>query len=54
MAITSDETLTSYGVYGFPVVAIVDKIGRVRYIGREINFEDDDSLGVLIRKLIEE
>jgi len=54
VAITSDETLTSYGVYGFPVVAIVDKIGRVRYIGREINFEDDDSLGVLIRKLIEE
>ena len=54
MAITSDETLTSYGVYGFPVVAIVDKIGRVRYIGREINLEDDDSLGVLIRKLIEE
>jgi hypothetical protein len=52
--ITSDETLTSYGVYGFPVVAIVDKMGRLRYIGRDINFEDDDSLGVLLRRLVEE
>lgn len=54
MVISSDETLTSYGVYGFPVVAIVDKMGRLRYIGRDINFEDDDSLGVLLRKLVEE
>jgi thiol-disulfide isomerase/thioredoxin len=54
MVISSDETLTSYGVYGFPVVAIVDKMGRLRYIGRDMNFEDDDPLGVLLRKLVEE
>jgi thiol-disulfide isomerase/thioredoxin len=54
MVITSDETLTSYGVYGFPVVALLDKMGRLRYIGRDINFEDDDSVGQLIHRLVEE
>jgi thiol-disulfide isomerase/thioredoxin len=52
--ITSDETLASYGIHGFPVVAIVDKQGRVRYVGRVLDFEDDDSVGRLIHKLIEE
>ena len=52
--ITSDETLASYGVRAFPVVAIVDKMGRVRYVGLEINFRDDDSTGRLIQRLIEE
>jgi thiol-disulfide isomerase/thioredoxin len=52
--ITSDETLASYGISLFPSVAIVDKMGRLRYIGRDMNFEDDDSLGVLLRKLVEE
>lgn len=52
--VTSDETFASYGVNSFPVVAIVDKMGRLRYLGRDINFEDDDSIGLLIHKLIEE
>jgi hypothetical protein len=52
--ITSDETLASYGIHGFPVVAIVDKQGRVRYVGRVLDFEHDDSVGRLIHKLIEE
>ena len=52
--ITSDETLASYGVNAFPVVAVVDKMGRLRYIGRDANLEDDDSVGQLIRELIEE
>jgi thiol-disulfide isomerase/thioredoxin len=54
VVMTSDETLASYGVNGFPVVAIVDKMGRVRYVGRDINFEDGDSIGLLIHKLVEE
>ena len=49
-----DETLASYGVNGFPAVAIVDKMGRVRYMGREIDFEDDDTTGQLIHRLVEE
>lgn len=52
--ITSDETLATYGIHGFPTVAIVDKLGRLRYVGREINFDDDDSMGALIHTLIEE
>jgi hypothetical protein len=51
---TTDETLASYGVHGFPVLAIVDKMGRVRYIGREVNFEEDDPIGRLIHTLVEE
>jgi hypothetical protein len=52
--ITADETLASYGISEFPVVAIVDKMGRLRYIGIDAEYEDDDSVGQLIHKLIEE
>jgi thiol-disulfide isomerase/thioredoxin len=52
--ITSDETLASYGVKAFPVVAIVDKRGTLRYIGKDVDLEDDDPAGRLIRELIEE
>ncbi|MFZ1974513.1 MAG: TlpA disulfide reductase family protein [Candidatus Acidiferrales bacterium] len=54
MVITSDETLSIYGIAQFPVVAIVDKRGRVRYIGQTFDFEDDDSAGKLVHQLIEE
>ncbi len=52
--ITSDETLASYGVKAFPVIAIVDKRGTLRYIGRDVDLEGDDSAGRLIHELIEE
>jgi thioredoxin-related protein len=54
VVITSDEALASYGVRGFPVVAFVDKMGRLRYMGYVLDFEDDDSAGRLIHELIEE
>jgi thiol-disulfide isomerase/thioredoxin len=54
VVITSDETLVSYDVNAFPVVAIVDKMGRLRHIGRDIDFQDDDPAGELIKKLTEE
>jgi thiol-disulfide isomerase/thioredoxin len=54
MVITSDETPSTYGIAQFPVAAIVDKRGRVRYIGRTIDFENDDSAGKLVHQLIEE
>jgi len=54
VVITSDETLVSYDVNAFPVVAIVDKMGRLRHIGRDIDFQDDDPEGELIKKLTEE
>jgi thiol-disulfide isomerase/thioredoxin len=52
--ISSEETLASYGVHGFPVVFFVDKKGRVRFAGRIKDFPEDDSTGRLLRKLIEE
>jgi thiol-disulfide isomerase/thioredoxin len=54
VVITSDETLASFDVKAFPVVVIVDKLGRLRYIGNDANLEEDDPVGRLIRKLIEE
>ena len=54
VVITSDETLATYGIHGFPVVALVDKLGRLRYFGRDLNFKENDSVGLLIQKLIEE
>jgi len=52
--VTSDDTLLGYDVSAFPVVVIVDKMGRLRYIGRDINFQDDDPVGELIKKLTDE
>lgn len=52
--IAPDETLASYGVHGFPVVFFVDKKGRVRFAGRIKEFREDDSVGRLIRELVEE
>ena len=36
------------------MVAVVDKMGRLRYVGNVLDFEDDDSVGQLIHKLVEE
>jgi len=52
--IASEETLKSYDVNAFPVVVVVDKLGRVRYVGRVKDFDDDDSAGVVIHKVMEE
>jgi thiol-disulfide isomerase/thioredoxin len=54
VAITSDTTLATYGIHSYPVVALVDKMGRLRYVGHDVTFEDDDPIGFLIRKLIQE
>lgn len=54
MIITSPETFQNYHLTGFPVVAVIDKAGRVRYVGLDINFEDDDPVGSLISQLVRE
>jgi hypothetical protein len=52
--ITSETSLADYGVEAYPVVAVVDKTGTLRYIGRSMDFDDDDPLGHLIHKLVKE
>jgi thiol-disulfide isomerase/thioredoxin len=54
LLIASDQTPSIYGIAQFPVVAIIDKSGRVRYIGNAMDFDDDDSAGKLVRQLIRE
>jgi len=54
MVITSDEAIANYGVVGFPVVAVIDKGGRVRYMGREIDFDEGEPVSRLIRRLTDE
>ena len=52
MVLTSDEALADYGINGFPVIVVIDKSGRVRYMGRDISFEPDDPVGRLVAKLV--
>ena len=54
MIITSPGAFQNYHLTGFPVVAVIDKAGRVRYVGLDINFEDDDPVGRLISQLLRE
>jgi hypothetical protein len=54
VVITSDDALAGYSVRSFPVVAILDKRGEIRYVGHALDFEDDDAAGKLIRQLINE
>lgn len=54
MVVTSDATMANYGVNGFPVVAVIDKGGRLRYVGREIDFDADEPIGRLVHRLAEE
>jgi thiol-disulfide isomerase/thioredoxin len=54
VVITSEKTLSDYGVNGFPVSAVVDKRAIVRHVGAELDFDDDDSTGRLIRRLVQE
>ncbi len=54
MVVTSEEALANYGIGGFPSIAVIDKCGRVRYLGHAIDFEEDEPVARLIRKLVEE
>jgi thiol-disulfide isomerase/thioredoxin len=54
MVITTKETLESFGVHGFPTVALIDKEGRVRSVSFDKDFGNEEPLGRLIRKLVEE
>jgi hypothetical protein len=54
MVITSAEAMENFTVHSFPTVAIVDKAGRVRYVSLDKNFDSDEPLGRLTRKLVEE
>jgi len=54
IAVTPDETFEKYGVRGLPVAAVIDKSGRVRYAGREIDFGDDEPIVRLLLRLVAE
>jgi thiol-disulfide isomerase/thioredoxin len=54
MVVTSNDALANYKVPAFPVVAVIDKACRVRYVGEEVSFDPHDRIDRLIRKLIQE
>lgn len=55
MVVTSDETMASYGIHAFPVIMVIDKSGRLRYTGKDIDFDGDQPIvGRLVLKLIAE
>ena len=52
VVVTSDQALAHYGIHAFPVIAVIDKFGRVRYMGRDMSFEEDDPVGRLVARLV--
>jgi thiol-disulfide isomerase/thioredoxin len=54
MAITSEQTLRDYGIRAFPVVAVIDKAGRLRYAGLSNGYDAGEDLDRLVRRLLDE
>jgi hypothetical protein len=54
MAVTAEQTLRDYGINAFPVVAVIDKAGRLRYAGSSTGYDSGESLDRLVRRLLDE
>ena len=54
MAVTSEQTLRDYGIRAFPTVAVIDKVGRVRYAGTSNGYDTGEDLDRLVRRLLDE
>lgn len=54
MVITPDATTAAFGVTGFPTTFVVDKTGKIRWVGHELHYGSDDPVGKLVARLIAE
>ena len=54
MAVAPEHTLQDYGVNAFPVVAVIDKAGRLRYAGFSNGYDSGEELDRLVRRLLDE
>ncbi|HLK52936.1 MAG TPA: redoxin family protein [Candidatus Angelobacter sp.] len=54
MAVAPEQTLADYQITAFPVIAVIDKTGRLRYVGQSRGFDEGEELDRLVRKLLAE
>lgn len=54
MALSPEQTLADYHVTAFPIIAVIDKEGRLRFIGQSQGFDEGKDVDRLIRKLLAE
>lgn len=54
MVVAPEKTLADYQVKSFPVLAIIDKEGRLRFEGIPDGFDEGEELDRLVRKLLAE
>lgn len=54
MAVTAEQVLDDYGIYSFPVLAVIDKAGRLRYAGFSNDFDSGEAIDRLVRQLLDE
>lgn len=54
MAVSPEQTLAEYKVTAFPVLAVIDKHGRLRYTGQSNQFDEGEEIDRLVQKLLAE
>jgi hypothetical protein len=54
MSIAPEQSLQDYKITAYPVTAVVDKAGRLRYTGRSNQFDEGEEIDRLVRRLINE
>ena len=54
VSVAPEQTLGDYKLTSFPVIAVVDKAGRLRYAGVADNLSDGEEIDRLVRRLMDE
>jgi hypothetical protein len=54
MVVAPERTLADFHVTAFPVLAVIDKEGRLRYEGLSNSFDEGEEIDRLVRKLLAE
>jgi len=54
MALVPERTLQDYGITLFPVVVVIDKAGRLRYVGVSNGYDSGETIDRLVRRLLDE
>jgi hypothetical protein len=53
MAVAAEQTLNDYGIDSFPVLAVIDKARRLRYVGYA-DLDSGEAIDRLVRRLLDE
>ena len=54
MTVAPERTLQDYRITSYPVIAVIDKAGRLRYAGFPDGFDEGEDLDRLVKRLVDE